>query len=91
MKNNKEKYANLIKNTSHRELLASLYLTQIILIILSFIVGIFLFESLTEFIAIFDWDDPNILFIGGLAGLGIVLLDLFLMKVLPSIIMMMVD
>ncbi|WP_102274717.1 CPBP family intramembrane glutamic endopeptidase [Cytobacillus massiliigabonensis] len=81
MKNN---YADMIKEISTKQLLFHLYLTQIILLTISFILGIILFESLSEFLSLFKWKDVRILLIGGVAGLAVVMLDLILMKVLPA-------
>jgi membrane protease YdiL (CAAX protease family) len=84
MNSKKSKYADLIKNTTDKDLLASLYLTQLLLIIISLLFGVFLFEGLDDFTKIFIWNDPNIFLLGGAAGLGIVFLDLILMKVIPN-------
>lgn len=83
MKLKKTKYAEIIKNSTDKELLSSLYLTQILLIVISIIFGVFLFNNLGEFFRIFVWVDPNILRVGGTAGIFVVFLDLSLMKVLP--------
>lgn len=81
MKNN---YADMIKEISTKQLLFHLYLTQIILLTISFILGIILFDSLSEFLNLFKWNDYRILVIGGVAGLAVVMLDLILMRILPS-------
>lgn len=79
----KKKYADIIKDLSDKELLFHLYLTQLVLLIVSFISGIILFDPVADFFHLFKWKDVNILLVGGTAGIAIVLLDLFLMKVLP--------
>lgn len=81
---NKQQYTDLINGLSNRELNFHLFATQVILAIISLILGFFLFDDFSSFLALMKWDDPNIWLIGGSAGIGIVLLDLILMKTLPS-------
>jgi membrane protease YdiL (CAAX protease family) len=80
----KKKYADIIKGLTDKELLFHLYMTQILLLIISFILGIILFDSLSVFLDLFRWNDVNILLIGGTAGAAIVVMDLILMKLLPE-------
>lgn len=79
----KEKYNGLIKELSDRELLFHLYLTQVILLVISVILSMILFDSFRDFLDLFNWNDKNIVIIGGAAGLAVVILDLILMKWLP--------
>ncbi|MFC0415498.1 lysostaphin resistance A-like protein [Cytobacillus solani] len=81
MKNN---YADMIKEISTKQLLFHLYFTQLILLTISLILGIILFDSLSEFLNLFQWTDYRIFLIGGVAGLAVVLLDLILMRILPA-------
>ena len=80
----KKNYRELINSATDKELQNSLYLTQVMILIISFILGMFLFDDLAEFIALFIWDLPQIILWGGIAGVAVVLLDLILMKLLPS-------
>ena len=80
----KKNYRELINRATDKELQNSLYLTQVMILIISFILGMFLFDDLAEFIALFIWDLPQIILWGGIAGVAVVLLDLILMKLLPS-------
>jgi uncharacterized protein len=80
----KKSYRELINSATDKELRNSLYLTQVMILIISFILGMFLFDDLAEFIALFIWDLPQIILWGGIAGVAVVLLDLLLMKLLPS-------
>ena len=80
----KKKYRELINSATDKELQNSLYLTQVMILIISFILGMFLFDDLAEFIALFIWDLQQIILWGGIAGVAVVLLDLILMKLLPS-------
>ncbi|PLR86108.1 CPBP family intramembrane metalloprotease [Bacillus canaveralius] len=77
------RYKELIKQLSTKELLFHLYGTQILLLTIALILGMILFDSLSAFFDLFKWSDPNILFVGGIAGVGVVLVDMLLMKVLP--------
>ena len=79
----KEKYTGIIKELSDRELLFHLYLTQFILLSISVILSMILFNRLSDLQNLFRLGDMNILLIGGSAGLAVVLLDLILMKLLP--------
>lgn len=80
----KKNYRELIQRATDKELLNSLYLTQVMILIISFLLGMFLFDDLGEFIDLFIWDLPQIILWGGIAGVAVVLLDLILMKLLPS-------
>lgn len=80
----KNKYTNLINELSDREIVFHLFATQVLLIVVSFILGFFLFDDFSSFWSILDWKDPRILTVGGLAGLAIVILDITLMKFLPA-------
>ncbi|MBS4191071.1 CPBP family intramembrane metalloprotease [Bacillus sp. FJAT-49705] len=79
----KDKYSELIKELSDRELLFHLYLTQVILLVISSILGIILFDRFSDFLNLFIIHDWNIWLIGGIAGLLVVMLDITLMKLLP--------
>ncbi|KAB2338356.1 CPBP family intramembrane metalloprotease [Cytobacillus depressus] len=79
----KDKYSELIKELTDRDLLFHLYLTQFILLSISVILGMILFKRYSDIFDLFELHDLNIIVIGGSAGLIIVLLDVLLMKVLP--------
>ena len=51
-----KKICDLMKNITDKELLRSLYLTQLLLIVISIVLGFFLFDHFTEFVALFKWD-----------------------------------
>ncbi|WP_342772009.1 CPBP family intramembrane glutamic endopeptidase [Neobacillus piezotolerans] len=73
----------LIGQLTDRELLFHLYLTQLILLAISGVLGWIFFEK-GHIIGLFDWRDAAVWKIGIPAGLAVVILDLFLMKALPS-------
>jgi membrane protease YdiL (CAAX protease family) len=78
----KKKYSELITELSDQELSFHFYLTQIILLAISFGLGFVLFDHFSYLHRI-KWKDPRILFIGIPAGVGVVIIDMVLMKVLP--------
>jgi len=80
----KTKYFNLIKDIQEKDLIFSLYFTQLLLLTIAFILGLFLFDSVSSFLALFTILDPNILLVGGTASLIVVLVDLIFMNLLPE-------
>jgi membrane protease YdiL (CAAX protease family) len=79
----KNKYADLIKSLSDREIMLNSLATQLLLFSISIILGIILFDSFTEFLELFQWNDDMLWKLGLTAGIGVVLLDFVLMRVLP--------
>jgi uncharacterized protein len=79
----RDQYRELIKGLSDKELSFHLFLTQVLLLAISFILGIFLFDGFTEFLELLEWADPLIWQVGATAGVVIVITDLTLMKFLP--------
>ena len=45
----KTKYFNLIKDIQEKDLIFSLYFTQLLLLTIAFILGLFLFDSVSSF------------------------------------------
>lgn len=80
----KKKYVDIIHELSDRQLMIQLIVTQIILLTISIILGMILFDSSSSFFELFKWNDSRILTFGGAAGIGVVFLDSILMKWLPS-------
>ncbi|MEK5106366.1 CPBP family intramembrane glutamic endopeptidase [Cytobacillus sp. FSL K6-0129] len=78
----KSKYEETIRLLSDKELRFHLYLTQVFLLFIALVIGLFLFHSWDSFFALFQWDGPSIA-IGILSGLVIVMLDIIGMRVLP--------
>ncbi|SEM86050.1 hypothetical protein SAMN05192533_106153 [Mesobacillus persicus] len=77
-------YRDLIKGLTDKELLFHLYLTQLILLIISIILGLIFMDSTSEFLRLFDWADPLVWKVGISVGCLIVLIDLILMRLLPT-------
>ncbi|MEH6945902.1 CPBP family intramembrane glutamic endopeptidase [Bacillus sp. JJ634] len=80
----KNKQAELINQLSDKELLYNLLLTQIILLTISFFLGIILFREYSAFFDLFHLGDIRIITIGLPIGILVVLYDLFMMKVTPA-------
>lgn len=79
----KEQYKETVAGLTEKELLFHLVATQILLLTISAILGMILFDSLNEFKNLFIWDDISILTVGVGAAVLIVIVDLLLMKYLP--------
>nr|WP_286170651.1 CPBP family intramembrane glutamic endopeptidase [Bacillus sp. NTK071] len=65
-------------------MLINVYLTQGILLILSFVIGVILFSEVWFIDEIVEFNMSDMLFLGGGLALLVVLIDQFLMKVLPE-------
>ena len=79
----KNKYNEMISSLSDKELLYHLYVTQIIILIISFILGLLLFDDFSYW-GNFHLNDPDVIKIGVTAGIAVVMIDVILMKELPS-------
>ena len=79
----KNKYNEIISSLTDKELLFHLYLTQIIILFISAILGWLLFGDLSYWDH-FQLNDPNLYKVGVSAGIVVVITDIVLMKVLPS-------
>lgn len=79
----KRKYNQIITDLTDKELLYHLYLTQIILLGISLILGAILYDQFS-YIQNIDLTDYRILTIGIPAGVIIVFADVLLMKLLPA-------
>jgi uncharacterized protein len=80
----KDRYKETVAGLTEKELLFHLAATQILLLTISSILGMIVFDSIKEFTELFIWDDWNILKYGLGAGAAVVALDLVLMKYLPK-------
>ncbi len=77
------KQSEIIKDISDKELSFHLYLTQVILLVISTIIGIFIIKDWTSFLNQFQFT-PSIFTVGLCSGFVVVLLDLLLMRVVPK-------
>ncbi|TMU86719.1 CPBP family intramembrane metalloprotease [Bacillus sp. BHET2] len=78
-----QKQGEIIQQLSKKQLTFHLYFTQIVLLTIAFGLGIFLFDSWTDFWKQFHLS-TSIITIGLTSGLLIVIIDVVLMKKLPS-------
>ncbi|MCC5800360.1 CPBP family intramembrane glutamic endopeptidase [Rossellomorea vietnamensis] len=78
-----KKQGEIIQQLSKKQLTFHLYFTQFLLLTIACVLGIFLFDTTSEF-----WNQirfsPAIFTVGMSSGLLIVLIDILLMKVLPA-------
>lgn len=79
----KKKYNEIISELTDRELLFHLYATQLLLFGISLVLGFILFDHFSFFRHI-RLADVNILTIGASAGIVVAVVDLLLMKWLPT-------
>jgi uncharacterized protein len=79
----KKSYQEIIQELTDKELVFHLYATQVILLVISFVIGLILHDHFS-FLKWMEWNDVHIVTIGITSGLFIVLIDIVLMKWLPS-------
>lgn len=79
----KKKYFELINGLTDKDLLFHLYMTQIILCAISLLLGFIFFDHFSYLDKII-LDDVHLFTIGIPAGIIIVMIDIFLMRCLPS-------
>lgn len=80
----KNKQAELVGQLKDAELYRALILTQVLLLLIALVLGLFIFDDLQDFFLLFDYRDWSILLIGVPAGLLVVSYDLLSMKYLPD-------
>ena len=79
----KKKYFELINSLTDKDLLFHLYLTQVILCVISILLGLIFFDHLS-YLNHISLQDFQIITIGVPVGIAVVLADILLMKSLPS-------
>lgn len=75
---NKAKYTAIINQLSDRDLIKNVYITQFLLLIITFILYIFVFQSNPPLTTVFKYEQTDFI-IGLIAGLAITGIDIFLM------------
>jgi membrane protease YdiL (CAAX protease family) len=75
--------SDLIKQMTDREVLSHLYITQLALLLVASLLGLFLFD-LQSFKGIWQFDVVEIAVYGGITAVTVVIIDLWLMKILPA-------
>lgn len=79
----KKKYSEIINELTDKELVFHLYATQVLLLGISFVLGILLFDHFS-YLRNIRLSDLNIIYVGVPAGIAVVAIDLILMRWLPS-------
>ncbi|MEH6953334.1 CPBP family intramembrane glutamic endopeptidase [Neobacillus drentensis] len=79
----KKKYFELINSLTDKDLLFHLYMTQVILCVISILLGLIFFDHLS-YLNHISLQDFQIITIGVPVGIAVVLADILLMKSLPS-------
>lgn len=80
----KNKQAEQVVQLKDSELYRALILTQVLLLLIASVLGLFIFDDLEDFFLLFEYRDWSILLIGVPAGLLVVSYDLLSMKYLPD-------
>jgi uncharacterized protein len=80
----KNRYQDLIKELTEKELVFHLYATQIILLTISMILGMMIYKDFWFFLSFFDWGDSAVFTVGMTAGVVVVIFDLICMRFLPK-------
>jgi uncharacterized protein len=78
------KQQEMIKGMSDRQLVWNVYITQLLLLVLSIIVGWFVFPKLHDFIALWQFDVYEIIVYGGGVAAIVLFLNTVLTKALPE-------
>ncbi|MCD5323028.1 MULTISPECIES: CPBP family intramembrane glutamic endopeptidase [Pontibacillus] len=78
------KQAELIQNMTDRQVVTQLYITQLLILLVSLGSSLYLFDGYTDWYELFQWDLKDIFYYGGSAALFILLLDVLLMKIMPK-------
>jgi membrane protease YdiL (CAAX protease family) len=79
----KNRQNELVSQLSDKELLFHLYLTQIVLLTITIVLGIIMYDDFS-FLENLNWQDTKILWVGAGCGIAVVLLDILLMRLLPE-------
>lgn len=74
----------IVNEMSQKELLFHLYLTQIILLFISIVIGLLIFNNEESFYRMWKLKDMNILYYGGGNAVIVLIIDALLTKLLPK-------
>lgn len=78
------KQEDIVKELTDKEILFHLYLTQLLLLVISLIIGFFLFENMSSFLSIWKVKQYEILIFGGGTAIIVIIFDIMMMKLLPK-------
>lgn len=84
MKELQNKQAEIVKGMNDRQIVFHLYATQGLLIIISIILGFFLFPNYTSFLDLWAFDIREIVLYGGGSALVVIILDFAMLKYVPK-------
>ncbi|KEZ53081.1 CPBP family intramembrane glutamic endopeptidase [Metabacillus indicus] len=74
----------LVKSMSDSQLLKQLYFTQILLLTISAVLSMILFNGVSEFAGLWKPDTGQVLLIGGLTAGAVLIFDWIIMKTMPE-------
>ncbi|MGE6629497.1 CPBP family intramembrane glutamic endopeptidase [Bacillus sp. NPDC077027] len=78
-----DKHRDIIQKLTDRQALEQLYFTQIMMLIISAILGFFMFDQFADFIALWQFHDVRILTYGIGAAMIVIITDIAVMKWFP--------
>ncbi|WP_026673219.1 CPBP family intramembrane glutamic endopeptidase [Alkalihalobacterium bogoriense] len=76
--------AKLIQQMTDKDILINLYVTQLIMLSIAFVLGWIFFDSWESFSSLFQWNFREIFIIGGGIAFIVILIDIVLYRFLPS-------
>ena len=79
-----KKQNELIKQLTDKQIVQNLYFTQLLLILISFTIGIFLFHSVQEFLSLFHLRNLQFVYFGIGTALFVIIVDFIIFKVAPK-------
>jgi len=79
-----KKQNELIKQLTDKQIVQNLYFTQFLLIVISFIIGIFLFRDVRDFLHLFHIRDLRFIYFGTGTALLVIIVDFFIFKLAPK-------
>lgn len=79
-----KKQNEVIKQLTDKQIVQNLYFTQILLLIISFILGTFLFQGYEEFLDLWSVHDYSFVTYGVGTALFVIIVDFIIMKVVPN-------
>lgn len=79
-----KKQNELIKQLSDKQIVQNLYFTQFLLIAISIIIGIFLFQDVQDFLSLFQIRDFRFIYFGTGTALLVIIVDFIIFKLAPK-------
>ncbi|WP_164668736.1 CPBP family intramembrane glutamic endopeptidase [Virgibacillus doumboii] len=78
------KQSEIIKQLTDEELTKQLYFSQVLLLVVSFLLSLFFFDTIAEWLTYFHFDVYEVAYYGLLPGLIIVTIDIVLIYIFPK-------